>query len=439
MTQEAAIEQCRILIGNSLGWGDPAFWTNEDFDTLSERIFDKTGVRLSVSTLKRVWGKVKYDSSPNIATLNALARYAGFEGWRAVKAAASADDGKSLAPADAKGIVQNSQPPTISHPPTAPPQPAPRRRSTTPIIIATIALVALLSLLSARLIHSDIATTPLRFEARRTSDQLPNSVVFDYDASSLHPHSVVIQQSWDTRRRDSVAPDGIQHTSIYYYPGYFRAKLIVDGEIKKQADVFIPSKGWKGIIRREPLPVYLRPAEIKQDSGWLGISATTLREATGSGIFSNCWVDFANVREFPGITGDHFTLETTVRNTSTVEECLCRKVQITLMGKLSAIIISLCDKGCIADIGLLYGFTGISGRDHDLSAFGCDFPQWQQLKCREADHHFEIQLNGRTIFVRDQVRSIGDIMGVSVAFEGTGEVKDLHLQGRGENLNVLAQ
>ena len=445
MTQEAAIEQCRALIGNSLGWGDAAFWTNEDFETLSESIFDKTGIRLSVSTLKRVWGKVKYDSSPNMATLNALARYVGFEGWRAMLSAASAD--KSLAPADAEGIVPNNHPPTINHPAqsqpaaNAPnqPQPALRSKPTTPIIIATIAIVALLSLLSARLIHADKTTNPLRFEAHRTSDDLPNSVVFDYDATSFSPHSVIIQQSWDNRRRESVNPAGTQHTSIYYSPGYFRAKLIVDGEIKRQTDVFIPSKGWKGIIQHEPLPVYLSPDEVKQDSGFMGISKTTLKEKTGSGIFSGVWVDFANVREFPGITGDHFTLETTVRNTSKVEECLCRKVQIILVGKLSAIIIPLCDKGCISDIGLYFGSGGFSGKDHDLSAFGCDFSQWQQIKCTEADHHFEIQLNGRTIFLRDKVGSIGDIMGVRVVFEGTGLIKDLHLRGHGENLNVLAQ
>jgi hypothetical protein len=450
MTQEAAIEQCRALIGESLGWGDAASWTNEDFDTLSESIFDKTGVRLSVSTLKRVWGKVKYDSSPNMATLNALARYAGFEGWRAAAAATSAAsaDGHPPTvnhPAQSQPAASATAPPPPTPqpvPPTtqpAPPQPTPRHsRPTTPIIIATIAFIALLSLLSARLIHPDKTSAPLRFEARRTSDNLPNSVVFDYDATSFSPHSVIIQQSWDTHRRESVNTAGTQHTSIYYSPGYFRAKLIVDGEIKRQTDVFIPSKGWKGIIQREPLPVYLRPDEIKQDSGYMGISAATLKEKTGSGIFSGVWVDFANVREFPGITGDHFTLETTVRNTSTVEECLCRKVQITIVGKLSAIIIPLCDKGCISDIGLYFGSGGFRGKDHDLSAFGCDFSQWQQIKCTEADHHFEIQLNGRTIFVKDKVESIGDIMGVRVAFEGTGLIKDLHLQGHGENLNVLS-
>jgi len=431
MTQEAAIEQCKALIGDSLGWGDAASWTNEDFDTLSESIFDKTGVRLSVSTLKRLWGKVKYDSSPNMGTLNALARYAGFEGWRALLSAAPTINH----PAQSQPAASAPTPPPAQSPP-----PTPRHsRPTTPIILATIALVALLSLLSARLIHPDKTSAPPRFEARRTSDNLPNSVVFDYDATSFSPHSVIIQQSWDTRRRESVNPAGTQHTSIYYSPGYFRAKLIVDGEIKRQTDVFIPSNGWKGIIQREPLPIYLRPDEVKQDSGYMGISAATLKEKTGSGIFSGVWVDFANVREFPGITGDHFTLETTVRNTSTVEECLCRKVQITIVGKLSAIIIPLCDKGCISDIGLYFGSGGFSGKNYDLSAFGCDFSQWQQIKCTEANNHFEIRLNGHIIFVKDKVGSIGDIMGVRVAFEGTGLIKDLHLRGHGENLNVLAQ
>jgi hypothetical protein len=414
MTQEAAIEQCRQLIGNSLGWGDASSWTNEDFDTLSESLFDKTGIRLSVSTLKRVWGKVKYDSSPTMATLNALARYAGFDGWRDFLA-------RSI-PAPQQAAVQ----------------PAPRRRSTTPIIIFTIAVLALLSLLSARLMHPPKSTAPLKFEVRRTSGDLPNSVVFDYDASSLHPHSVIIQQSWDPGRKESVPPDGRQHTSIYYYPGYFRARLIVDGEIKQRSDVFIPSNGWKGIIKREPLPVYLRSDEIKQDSGHIGISASTLREKTGSGIFSGLWVDFANVREFPGITGDHFSVETTVRNTATVEECLCRRIEIIILGKLSAIILPLCDKGCISDIGLSYGGDkGFSGKDHDLSAFGCDFSQWQQLKCTEADRRFEVQLNGRTIFTHDQVISIGDIVGVRIDFEGTGQIKNLDLQGHGEKISLM--
>ncbi|MFC0184062.1 hypothetical protein ACFFJX_16595 [Pseudarcicella hirudinis] len=76
------IEKCRELIERKLGWGNSDSWQNQDFEVLSEKIFEETKVSLSVSTLKRVWGKVRYESTPNLATLNVLAKYAGFENWR---------------------------------------------------------------------------------------------------------------------------------------------------------------------------------------------------------------------------------------------------------------------------------------------------------------------------------------------------------------------
>jgi len=420
MTHEAAIGRCRSLIEDSLGWGDAASWTNEDFETLSERLFEATGVRLSVSTLKRVWGKVKYDSSPTMATLNTLARYAGFEGWR-----------DFLKSESTPPVPEAQVPPPAMQVREIESRPKPARRSyTTRIIILSVTIIAVVSLLSARLDHHRSAVIgPPRFEARRTSEQLPNSVVFDYDATSFYPHSVMIQQSWDPKRRESVAIDGRQHTSLYYKPGYFRAKLVVDSEIKMQTDVFIPSGGWKGIVDKEPIPIYLKAGEIRQDSGVLGVSSGKLSEKLGTSVFSGKWTDFCNIREFPGISGEQFSLEATVRNTSTVEECLCRKVQIIILGKVSAIVIPLCDKGCISDIGLFPGSKGINGKDHDLSAFGCDFSQWQRVRCTVDHGQFGIQLNGKTIFEEEKVPSIGDIVGVRVDFEGTGMIRQLELHG----------
>jgi hypothetical protein len=428
---EIALEQYKLLIAGRLGWGDPASWTSEDFESLSERIFETTAVRLSVSTLKRIWGKVRYDSSPTTATLNALARYAGFEGWR--------------------DFLQQSTA-------VAPPQPAvtditpqpddkPRPRTAALLIVITIAAAALLSLLSARLIRPAQRDLPVTFESRPTSDDLPNSVVFDYDATPLHPKELIIQQSWDPRRREKLDPDSKQHTSIYFYPGYFVAKLIVDGEIKKESRVFIPTKGWRGILHHKPMPIYLSPQEIRTGAdapirpdtaaGTLGISAETLRAKLGSTIFTGIETDFTNVRLFPGITGEHFSLETTVRNTSSVEECLCRNVTITVLGQFSAIIIPLSDKGCIANLSLLAGFTQVNGKDHDLSAFGCDFTQWQHVKCTEANHVLNIILNDRSIYTLEKARSIGDIVGIRISFEGAGAIQSASLQGAGEKIDLM--
>ena len=422
MNTGTSLDQCKHLIESSLSWGDPASWSNEDFDDLSERIFQKTAVRLSVSTLKRIWGKVKYDHSPTTATLNAIARFAGFDGWRHFQ-----QQNPGVAPAAPASIPL--------------PQSAPRRRHRgilAPLIIGTTALAALLSLLSARFIHITGQTPALRFESRSTSDDLPNSVVFDYDATPLHPKDVMIQQNWDIRRREKVNPNGDKHTSIYYYPGYFMAKLVVDGEIRKESEVFITTKGWKGIVGHNPLPIYLSPEESKDDSGHLGITARALAEKTGSMVFSDTWTTFANVRAFPDLSGEHFTFSTTLRNTSTVEQCLCRNVRITILGKQSAIIIPLSDKGCIASLNVLTGFNALSGKDHDLSAFGCDFNNWQHIVCTEDNHLLTIIVNGRQALTVPNALPIGDIVGVRILFEGTGAIREAVLHGAGAPIDLLS-
>ncbi|HEX8024317.1 hypothetical protein [Mucilaginibacter sp.] len=73
---------CRQLIEQTLNWGDSSIWGNDDFEQLSLQIFDKTRVQLSISTLKRIWGKVRYESFPNAATLNALACFLDYTSWR---------------------------------------------------------------------------------------------------------------------------------------------------------------------------------------------------------------------------------------------------------------------------------------------------------------------------------------------------------------------
>ena len=81
-TERELILLCRTRIEQILNWGDSSLWTNSDFELLSDKIFEKTTVRLSISTLKRIWGKVKNDNSPTAATLNALANFLDYASWR---------------------------------------------------------------------------------------------------------------------------------------------------------------------------------------------------------------------------------------------------------------------------------------------------------------------------------------------------------------------
>jgi hypothetical protein len=411
--EDLYISTWRNVAEQSLGWGESAGWSDNDFEKLSELILAKTGTMLSITTLKRLWGRVRYDSTPNAATLNVLARFIDFNDWRSFKQS-----------------IDTAQQSSADEPPLN----SSHRKPYLPILLAAVAITIALAILIAwnakpKAQKTTVINAPVKFKSRQVTDGLPNSVVFDYDASALHTDSVVLQQSWDPSRIEKIAANGKQHTSIYYYPGYFTAKLIANGQVKKESPVFIKSKGWVGIIEKKPVPTYLSATDIHLP-GALGVTGKTLAHKTGSPVFNNQVVSFSNVQEFGNINGGDFTFETTLRNTSTPEESSCRKAAIYILGKQNAIIIPLAARGCISDLYMYTSSEWINGKEKDMSAFGCDFEHFQHFTCSVKDMKLSITLNNKPIFAAPITQTIGDIIGISIGFEGAGEIKNVKLANK---------
>ena len=85
LTDELLLAKAKKLIEDKLGWGDSADWSNQDFIALSKKIQEEINVSVSHVTLKRIWGKVKYESLPNTYTLSTLVQFIGYENWRDFK------------------------------------------------------------------------------------------------------------------------------------------------------------------------------------------------------------------------------------------------------------------------------------------------------------------------------------------------------------------
>ena len=162
----------------------------------------------------------------------------------------------------------------------------------------------------------------------------------------------------------------------------------------------------------------------------MGISDSLLRTKTPSPV-NNTWVKFANVTAFKGIDAGNFTLESTFRNASSVEASICRKANVVVLGAGGAIVIPFSDKGCISDLNILTGDNYISGKEHDMSAFGCDFSQFQDLRCTVGQHRLKIYLNRKLIFEIPQKITLGKIEGLRFEFEGSGQVKQVKLSTPG--------
>ena len=85
MKEQKYITNCLLEIEEKLHWGNSSDWAQYDFEKLSTEIEIKTNTLLSVTTLKRLWGKIKYDHAPSLTTLNTLAQYLDYSDWRSYK------------------------------------------------------------------------------------------------------------------------------------------------------------------------------------------------------------------------------------------------------------------------------------------------------------------------------------------------------------------
>jgi hypothetical protein len=404
-----------------LGWGNSEEWSNSDFEKLSELIFEKTGVNLSISTLKRVWGKVRYDSIPTTTTLNTLAQFSGYESWRSFCTKVS--HGKEL-PVDVPTVPpENNKPVKIkTHKPF---------KFTMAVIAVIVILIAVFVWMSFfKNPALDINPAKIVFTSKTVSDELPNSVVFTYDVGKTNADSVVIQQSWDPRRRETVPANQRQHTSIYYYPGFFKAKLLINNHILSEHEVIVKTDGWKGIIEQQQpqlKPVYLNDKDINNINGEMHITQETLKAKTGRTVFNDLWTGFYNVKEF-NVNPDNFTLTTTLQNTSPKEAVICQQVKINVITSDGFISLPLCSKGCTSAISFNVADAYVDGKAHDLSALGCDFSKPQLLKLVVKDKKALIYLNNRLVLTEPYAKPLGRIVGLMVFFEGAGQVKNIDIR-----------
>jgi hypothetical protein len=86
---------------------------------------------------------------------------------------------------------------------------------------------------------SEAEMSTIVFTSEPVAKGIPNTVIFHFDIGDLVPQKMEIQQSWDSTKRFTVTPDMTMAASTYYFPGYFRAKLLLDGQIVKEHDLFI--------------------------------------------------------------------------------------------------------------------------------------------------------------------------------------------------------
>jgi hypothetical protein len=413
---EFFIEKAKKLYEVNTGWGDSSGWTNQDFIILSEKIQVQTGVALSHVTLKRVWGKVKYDSLPNTHTLDTLVQFLRYENWRNFKS--QNGNGTVLienilqAPVDVISDIEEQQK-----------VPKKNKDLLKMMLFAACIIAFIIAIIYVnKSALPEIVDSDYKFSSKKiVSEGLPNSVVFNYDAKKSPYDSVIIQQSWDRNLQIRVSKNDHLHTSIYYYPDYYKAKLIVGKRIVSMHRLLIKSKGWLPAVTQSPVPVYFSKKEaITNGKISLPIELIQAKNVKLQPITPN--VLYANVRDFGEIYSDNFIFETSLKNDYKEGASICQLSKIYILCEGTAIFIPLCSKGCISSLDLLFTNYYASGKHKDLSAFGVDFSSFVKVRIEAANRKAKIFLNDKLVYSIGVDIIKAKIIGIDYTFQGTGSV-----------------
>lgn len=410
------INQLLTIIEQQLDWGDAAAWQSKDFENLNELILEKTKISLSASTLRRVWGRVEYNHLPSGTTLDTLARFAGYENWRAFTRQNFRTETNQ----------QNHIPQkTVAHPKSG-------WQLKVALVLFAIVTIGLVSMYAKKTPASPRKAT-FSFDSRPITRTIPNSVIFTYDVNTNPTDSVFIQQSWDPQTRVAIDKNLHKYTSIYYRPGFYHAKLEINNEVVKEKLLMIPTDGWLGLIAQRPIPLYLNRSEFISKE-MMQVPVSVISQKNIPLVPQPPSVEYYNIGNFTPVSLKDFSFDVEVKNDYHEGAAACQYINIILFTDNVPVIVPLSAKGCVSDLRLLNGRFFVSGKNTDLSGFGADLSQWVKVSCRSIPGKIQYYVNDKLVYQSELPIYNENIVGMGYVFQGTGAIRKIDLSNHDETV-----
>jgi len=388
-----------------------------DLEYLADQIEEKSGITLSLSTLKRLWRK-GYDQTPHPSTLQALVSVLEYKDWQ---------DFKLKAPLSHAAVATEQKKHNLPF----------NRWMAFPLMAAFLVIVWLIAFRPRKPGNGKpVIKGTVIFTGNKTVSQgVPNTVVFNYDVSNVEADSFFFQQAWNEMQKVRIDPKGHYYSNIYYYPGFHKAKLIANDSIIKRFRVHITTNGWLPLIRRaftDSTPIYIKSNPVV--SGMLHITAKDLASSSVN-LNKDFLLSYFNVRDFENTNSDNFSLDTRIKCDST-NTMPCPAFQLTVICEEQIFFVTLTGKGCERNIAIKMGEVYHDGTNSDLSAFGRDLYSWQNLRIQVLQKKATIYLDEQPVYTIAFNNDFGKVVGLVYNFEGTGAVDYVKLKN-GENKLVL--
>ena len=409
------IEKCKQLIEKKLNWGSSEYWTHSFYEKLSDTIENEVHERISFSTLKRIWGKLKPDSGISIFTLNILARYIGYTNWEDFTISCDnlvVSHEKTLElkveRVNFKGILSNK------------------------LFLYLIGFIAIVLLVFAwyKISYKDYDSQYFLFVAKSYGKYAPSTAVINYDIKALKnkENCFMIMGEGDIK---ILNPDSHQITKVFKKPNYYFLKLYENNILKKTLNYRVYTTGWQK-------SVLYSDNHIVVDSIINGELSLIKPEniQTLKNVPDYYWTEYYNLNDnFAKVDGDNMEFEIKFRNNKQ-DGGLENQFVAVLQSDSSLIRIQLANQKGIGIMNKISEVV-IEKNAPELSMFVKDFSQFHTLKIRNLNQNLTLYFDDTQIYTTQYKTKLYRLVSLQFSFSGCGVIdyyKFLDLKG-----NVLLQ
>lgn len=373
---------------STFGKGKPEYWKNREFENLSFQIKIASRILISPATLKRIFGKQKTSETyyPQESTLDALERYVR---------------------------VKNPVKKNILF------------RTRTLIYSCIIILFVIASILFLNQRNNDNNTEPLKAELilSKIDGTNPATAFFSYQLPESND-SIFITFG-DNSEPVYLPPQSSTISHYYRYPGNFEVTIKSKGNIiSDRLSVYIKTTGWKALASyyEQDYSERFFPVPIPENSNTEGFHPTKLSLANIGIDTTQIVVLRLDNFKSTNTNGDSFTLRTRLKNISYWPAIRCYSVFIRITGENANISFRLTNQGCSQFGELILGEKIIYGTHADLTGFTMNTSEWMEVVVKNNTKNVSIQINQSEIFNGKYEKTIGEILGVSLQFHGSGYI-----------------